>query len=285
MSITGGVKFFNTSKCLAADGASATSTPSNGSATANSCLDRNPYTYWYTIGSNDTITEVLTVLFASSQAISRLLLLDHNFKSYTVKYLNGFGVYVDFTNAVGIDGATVLGKIAESSFADNSSYYEFDSVSTTSIQISVTTTQVVNAEKFLNAAIATDEIGTLAGFPVIQYVKVDRNSKISQTLTGRFSIQKADETTSFTLSFKTYPSAIVYNVDIDLMMTLHDMDIPFLVWLCGGRRGANYFNYTLRGWRLKDIFQMQIDKAYNLSYTSSITKNSLNAEVSLQESI
>jgi len=283
--ITGGVKFFNTSVCLAANGASATSVPSNGSTTGNFCLDRNPYSYWYTSGSNDSTTELLTVVFPSSVPITRLLLLDHNFKQFTAKYLNSGGAWTDFTNAVGLNGAMSGGKISETTFSDNSAYYEFDSVTTKSIQISITTTQVANADKYLNTCIATTEIGTLAGYPTIQAVTVDRNSKIKKTLSGRYSIQKSDETAAFKLSFKSYPSAITYNVDIDLMMTLHDMDAPFLVWLCGGRRGTTYFNYTLRGYRLKDVYQMQIDKALALAYTQSISKNSLNAEVSLQESI
>lgn len=282
--ITGGSKFFNTSLCLAANGATGSSAPSNGSSTVQYCLDRNPYSYWYTSGSNDATTEVLTIFFPTSSLISRLLLLDHNFKNYTIKYLSS-GVYVDFTAAVGLNGALSLGKIAETGFSDSSSYYEFDPVTTNSIQISISTTQVTNADKFLNTLIATTEIGTLAGFPTIKQVTVDRNSKIKKTLSGRFSIQKADETAAFQLSFKSYPSATVYNVDIDLMMSLHDLDVPFLVWLCGGRRGPTYFNYTLRGFRLKDVYQMQLDKALNLSYTQSVSKNSLNAEVSFQESI
>jgi hypothetical protein len=283
--ITGGAKFFNTSLCLAANGATGSSTPSNGSTTALNCLDRNPYTYWYTSGSSDATTEVLTIVLPASSAISRLFLVDHNFKAYSVKYLNGFGVWTDFTNVKGLDGATSGGKIVETAFADTTSYYEFDQVSTTSIQISISSTQVANKDKFLNTLIVTTEIGTLAGFPTIKAVVVDRNSKIKKTLSGRYSIQKSDETAAFVLSFKTYPSAVTYNVDIDLMMTLHDLDAPFLAWLCGGRRGTGYFNYTLRGFRLKDIYQMQIDKAYNLSYTLNVYKNSLNAEVSMQESI
>lgn len=283
--ITGGIKFFNQSVCLAANGATGASTPSNGSSTALYCLDRNPWTYWYTSGSNDATTEVLTITFPSSVPITRLLLLDHNFKHYAVKYLSSGGAWTDFTSAVGLDGAMSGGKISETAFADSSSYYEFDSVTTNSIQITIYSTQVANKDKYLNSCIATTEIGTCAGFPTIQAVTVDRNSKIKKTLSGRYSIQKSDETAAFKLSFKSYPSAITYNVDIDLMMTLHDLDTPFLVWLCGGRRGTSYFNYTLRGYRLKDVYQMQIDKAYALSYTMSITKNSLNAEVSLQESI
>jgi hypothetical protein len=282
--ISGGAKFFNTSVCLAVNGATGSSTPSAGSSTAQYCLDRNPFTYWYTSGSNDSTTEALTIVFPSSQAISRLLLIDHNFKNYTVKYWNG-SAWTDFTTTVGMDGALSGGKIAETAFADSSSYYEFDSVTTTQIQISITSTQVANADKYLNGCIATTEIGTLAGYPTISPVTVDRNSKIKKTLSGRYSIQKGDEVAAFSLAFQNYPSATVYNVDIDLMMTLHDMDIPFLTWLCGGRRGSTYFNYTLRGFRLKDVYQMQIDKAFALSYTANVTKNALNCVVSLQESI
>ena len=179
---------------MAADGASGVSTPSNGTSTAIFCLDRNPYTYWYTSGSNDSTTEVLTITFPSSVPITRLLLLDHNFKNYTVKYLNGLGAFVDFTNAVGMDGAMSGGKIAETIFSDGSSYYEFDSVTTNQIKISIVSTQVTNADKFLNACIATTEIGTLAGYPTISPIAVDRNSKIKKTLSGRYSIQKSDET-------------------------------------------------------------------------------------------
>ena len=280
--ITGGAKFFQKSMCLGVDGASAAA--SNGDSTSAFALDRNPFTYWYTVGSTDAATETLTINFGATKTISRILLLDHNFKSYTIKY-DVSGVWTNFSNAVGLNGALGGGIISESAFADGSSYYEFDAVTTTRIQISITTTQVANADKFLAQAIVTTEIGTLAGFPTIKQVTIDRNSKNKKTLSGKYSIQKADETASFQLSFKTYPSAITYNVDIDLMMTLHDQDTPFLVWLCGGRRGSTYFNYTLRGFRLKDVYQMQIDKAYNLSYTMNVYKNSLNAEVSLQEVI
>jgi hypothetical protein len=281
--ITGGIKFFETSKCLFADGATAESTPSSGSVTAQYCLDRNPYTYWYTSGSNDYTTEILTITLPASSTISRLLLLDHNFKQFNIKYLNDLSVWTSFTNVKGMDGA--LSGISETAFSDDTAYYEFDQVTTTGIQISIDKTQVANAEKYLSQLIVTTELGTFAGYPTIKQVAVDRNSRIKKTLTGRYSIQKADETAAFQLSFKSYPSAITYNVDMDLLMALHDRDASFLVWLCGGRRGSTYFNYTLRGFRLRDVFQMQLDKALNLSYTMSVYKNSLNAEVSFQETI
>jgi hypothetical protein len=280
MSITGGIKFFETSKCLNVNGATASA--SSGDAAANYALDRNPYTLWYTNGSNDLTTETFTITLTAAASFNRIFLLSHNFKQYTLKYKLA-GVWTDFTNVRGMDG--LKATISETTFSDTSSYYEFDLVSATEIQMTVTKTQTANQEKELAQIVLTKEIGTLAGFPVIKEVVVDRNSKVKRTLSGRYSIQKADETANFSINFKGYPSAVAYNVDIDLMMTLHDLDDPFLVWLCGGKRGTTYFNYTLRGFRLQDLYQMQIEKAYKLSYTSSITKNSLNCEVLLQESI
>lgn len=280
MSITSGIKFFQTSQCLNVNGSTASAT--NGSSTANYALDRNPFTYWYTVGSSDVSTETYTITLASPATINRILLLDHNFKQYTIQYFAS-AAWHNFTNVVGLDGS--VSGISETIFADNSSYYEFDSVTATSIKLTVTKTQLANQDKQLSQFIITNEIGTFMGFPQVKSVTVDRNSKVKKTLSGRFSIQKADETAAFSLSFKSYPSSIIYNVDIDLLMALHDQDTPFLVWLCGGRRGSTYFNYTLRGFRLKDVYQMQIDKAYKLSYTESIYKNSLNCEVELVESI
>ena len=281
MSITGGAKFFQPSLCLSANGATAVA--SNGSSSAIYCLDLNPYTYFYTVGSSDASTETLTISFNGNQTISRLLLLDHNFKQFGIKYLNGSGSYVDFTNVVGLDAT--IGTISETVFSDSSAYYEFDAVSTSGIQVTVSKTQVANADKYLAGLIATTEIGTLAGYPTITPIIPDRNSKVAKTLSGKVAVQKSDESTSFMLQFKTYPSSVAYNVDIDLMMTLNDQDAPFLAWLCGGRRGSTYFNYTLRGFRLKDVYQMHIKSALNLQYTANVTKNSLNCQVDMAESI
>lgn len=280
MSITGGVKFFDTSQCLGVNGA--VGTASNGQSTAQYALDRNPYTYWYTDGSSDAMTETLTVDFGQTVLISRILLLIHNFKGFNIKY-DLSGTWTAFTSVKGLDGS--LSGITETAFADGSSYYEFDAVTTGQIQISVTTTQVVNAEKFLSQVIVTSEIGTFQGFPIVKGIVLDRNSKVRRTISGKTSVIKGDESAAFQVDFAGYPSAVAYNVDIDLALTLHDRDTPFLVWLCGGRRGTNYFNYTLRGFRLQDVIPMQITKAYQLAYSQNVYVNSLNASMALEESI
>lgn len=278
--IGGGVKFFSLSKSLLADGASITA--STGSASANYCLDKNPLTFWRSVGSSDTTTETLEITLSASSTINRILLLDHNFKDFTIKYDNS-GSWTHFSSVTGLNGSKT--NITETAFADDVAYYEFASVTTTKILITINKTQVVDAQKYVSQVIVTDELGTLVGFPKIAKVTVDRNSRVTKTLSGKNVVMKSIETASFELEFKDYPRSSVYNVDIDLMMDLHDREDAFLVWLCGGRRGTNYFGYTLRGFRLKDVYVMQVMKAIDLSYRNNIYQNQLNAKVSLQEHI
>ena len=141
-------------------------------------------------------------------------------------------------------------------------------------------------EKFINQVIVTEELATLVGFPEIKQVEMNRQLRSKKTISGKFSVQKSLESLNYKLSFKKYPSSIVYNVDIDAMIALHDSEDPFLTWLCGGRFGSPFFNYTLPGFRLKDVVQQQINNAFKLSYLDNIYNNPLNlASVNLVEHI
>lgn len=282
MAITGGIKFFDISQNLFEDGTTATAT--SGEFAISRALDRNPITKWRSVGSSDSSTETITVTFPDSVPIDRILLVDHNFKQFQVKY-DLSGVYTDFTNVVGIDGA-LGGGISETNFADDTAYYEFDSVTTPSIQITIDTTQSVDAEKFISQIISTTEIGTLQGFPLVTGITPTRNQRNRQVLSGRTIVQKSEETISFNLDFSNYAvSNSIYHADLDLAMTLFDREDNFLVWLCGGRRGSNYFKYTLRGFRLKDIYQMQTVNDYELSYRDNVYVNPVSLAINLEEAV
>ena len=162
MPIQGGVKFFTRSKCLFQDGTDINA--STGQDSASFCIDRNPITYWRSVGSNDVTTEELEIVFTENMTFDRILLLDHNFKGYNIQYFSG-GTYVHFSNVVGISGA--MANITETAFDQDTSYYEFTQVTTSKIRIQILTTQVVDQEKYLNQAIVCSEIGTLQGYPEI----------------------------------------------------------------------------------------------------------------------
>ncbi len=176
MSLTGGISFFKRSKSLFKDGASAVA--STGSSEASLVLGTNKFFKWSSVGSDDTTVETITISFPAAVQITRIFLADFNWKEFTVKF---GGVPTDFTNVVGIDGA-LGGGIAETVFARDTAYYEFDAVTTDTIEITVTKTQVVDEEKTLVMFIATEELGTLVGFPPNKGIGLSRNEKSEKAI-------------------------------------------------------------------------------------------------------
>ena len=274
LDITGGVKFFENNKALFRDGNLANA--STNDSAAKFILDISKYTRWESIGSDDSTTETITINFKTAQQLDRLILVGHNFRAYTAQYNGG----TDFTNVSGLDG-DLVGGIAETAYDKDTSYYKFDAVTVSSIIISVDTTQVAGEEKYLDQFIATKEIGTFAGFPRIQNVQHNRNIKGSKALSGKNVIQKGYETTTFRMNFKTYP----VQADIDIVEKIHERENSFLVWLCGGRYGAEHFSVEQRGWRLRDVYNMQISRPIGANYEKGIYQNGVNTNVSFVEVI
>ena len=278
MSITGGLKVFKRSKCLLNDGA--TITASSGDASGDFIIDRNPITYWRSVGSTDAATETVEVILTSAQTIDRIFLLDHNFKSFNIKY-DLAGVYTHFANVTSLDGA--MANITETAYARDTSYYEFTPVTTTKLQISVTTTQVVDAQKYCSQIIATEEMGTLLGYPQIKGVELNRELRSEKMLSGRTLTLKSDEIFKFSLDFKDYPNSM--GADLDLMFRIHDAETSVLTWICGGRFGSDYFRYQMRGYRLRDVYPVQMTSAPKPIYSDNVYVNGLNMSCSFTEAI
>lgn len=279
MTITGGIKFFNKNLADSLTGAVATAT--TGDPSAGFILDRNQYTVWRSVGSDDTTTETIIITLADAETFSRLFLINHNFKEYTVKYWDGISAYIDFSNILGINAATGS-VISEDDYALSSSYYEFDEITTTKIQISVLKTQVVDDEKFLNLFVAATEIGTLDGFPVISDMTKDKNMRKAKLLNGRVFTDKSIETMRFSVNFKNYPPTL--SGDLDLVRSLFERDDSFLVWLCGGRNSTPCFKYQLPGIRIQDLIQMQTTNIFKDKYRKNFYNGSVDLKLKLEES-
>lgn len=256
MAITGGIKFFEKSKCLSKDGA--TIVASSGDSASAYMLSMNRYFRWDSVGSDDTTTETITITFPST-TISRLCITDHNLKDFSVTYGAGASA---FANVVGIDGAT--SGIAETAFTENTAYYEFDSVTTTQLNISATKTHIVDAQKYINMIIATEEIGTLAGYPEIK-ANTSANEKRAKTNSGRYKTQKGYEVFEAKLE-----SEYTSQDDIDIFNTLFEAQEPFLIWPCGARYGVSNFSVDIKNWRLKDIYQVQTFSSINTDWRGGI---------------
>jgi hypothetical protein len=258
--ITGGIKFFEKSRCLYKDGSYATATSNEDNI--KSILNYNKFTKWQSDDSNDTITEVIEIFFDSVE-INRIFLININFKEFNVKYWNGAS-YIDFVNVVGVDG-DLSGGIAEDSFDHDTAYYEFDLITTEKIKIECIKTQVVDDEKFIYNFYCSKEIGTLKGFPSIPREDTSQKANEIEVLSGHFSILKKTPTTGFSLKFNAYPYAEDYNV----IKQLFDQYESFLVWLCGGRYEDKYFKFARDNWKLKDVFNMQFKGGLNIHWYTS----------------
>lgn len=279
MAITGGIKFFEKSMALGTDGASAVA--SSGTVTALRALDRNPFTIWKTQGSSDAVNETLTITFAEEKTIDRLFLLQHNFKSYSVKY-DVAGVPTDFANVLGLNGEIKSG-ITETTYSRNSSYYEFDPVTTAEIVIECDETQIPDEEKRLATCVPTTELFTLAGYPIVSNIVTSRNQQTRTTLSGRTYVAQSFQTFRVDLDFKDYPSS--FTADLENAISLYDRETSFNVYLCGGRDGSTYFNTPLSGFRIQDLIEVRIVGDLQNTYSDNYYKGLANIKLRLEESL
>lgn len=254
-----GIKFFEKNKALFADGS--TCVASTNTDDDDLILGVNKYFRWTSIGSDDVTPETLTITLPAAVQISRIFLINHNFKNFTIKYDNGSPT--DFTGVTGLDNYSDS-KIEETAFERNTAYYAFTPVTTDTIIITANTTQVVDAQKYLTQFVTTEELGTLTGYPDMKGITLDRNDQRAEAISGRMHIQKGYETAKFQLSLKTYP----LQSDIDILDDLHDMEDSFLAWLCGA--DPDQFTLEQRGFRLEDLYQMKIDKAMKNSFDKNV---------------
>lgn len=256
MPITGTIKFFEQSSSLSKKNGQAVAT--SGTTSADLMLNMNRSVRWDSVGSDDATTETVTITFPARK-IDRLFLLNHNLKDFSITYGS---TPVSFSNVVGIDG--VLTGIVETDFNQDTSYYEFDAVTTDQINITANTTQIADQEKFITSFLTTNEIGTLEGYPKVNS-KLDNQERRSKVLTGRFITQKSFEIFNATLNLENTSQN-----DIDIFEFLYDSQEPFLIWLCGGHYGKQNFSVKFKNWRLKDVYQVQTSGSIKTNFRSNV---------------
>ena len=203
-----------------------------------------------------------------------------NFKEFTVKY-DVASVWTDFTGVTGYNNVSLPSGITETAFAEETAYYEVDSISTTGIQITATKTQTADEEKIIYNLFTTVELGTLQPFVQISPFGFSRKSRQSESLSGLANIQKGYEKMAFALDFQNHGN----QADMDLITTLYNRDKSFLVWPSGGRSGSSYFKYEVKGYNLRDIFNMQTSGGISPSWPGSIYLTAPNNAIAFVQSI
>lgn len=305
ISVDSGVKFFTDSKALFRNGASCVA--SSGTEGQDYILNFDKGFSWASSGSNDSTTETLTITLNATQPVDRLFMINHNFKDFRITYNGGnefsnvktvefwgYGEFVDedgnnFTDENGNKFASDALNDCDAAFNitannidiigynKNTSYFEFDSVDISTIEISINNTQVVDAEKTLTIFSVNEEIGTFSNHGLDKNnPSIDHNIRSYNNILNKPFIRKGIETFSCSLRC-AYVSS---QEDVDLLEELIQREDNFLVWLCGGKAGTEYFSVNAKPYRLEDVYRVQNSRGssptfYQNIYTSGYS-NSLN---------
>lgn len=117
-------------------------TASTGNSVVGLIKDRNLNSRWVSVGSNDTITETITAIWTAAVTINYISLRNMNLETYTVQYWTG-AAYADFST-----------PINETTNTSTARLHGFNTVSTTRIRLTATTTIIPNDEKRIGELMA-----------------------------------------------------------------------------------------------------------------------------------
>ena len=258
MTISGLVKFLGTNYIDADITLSATSADTDNK---EFLYDRSSSSKLQSIGSTDLIPEVWEITFAGTRTFDRLLFSLHNIKLGEVKYWNGTA-WASFSTPA-----------SWSANSATTSYFEFNSVSTKKIQITMTTTIIVDAEKYITEAFSFLELGTLVKNPKKANPDFPENSKKQKTSQGGTLYTFFGSKFKVKLDILQAPEA-----DFTLYKTLKNRAEPFFVYLCGGQTG-----YTEYGFRINDIYLVNYVNSLKYKLSSTAHGSGVDIKIELRE--
>jgi len=258
MTIDGKIKFFGSNNVNADDSFSFTSATE---ANAEFLYDRSCSTKLQSSGSDDSTPEVWEITFPGARDIDRVLVANHNIKSGKIEYWNG-SAYVAFSPAVTWSAETA-----------STNYFEFTSVSITKIRLTMDTTQVVDAEKYVGELLVFKELGTVSRNPEKANPDYPESSKKYKTSQGGTTYVYFGSKLKIKLDFKQSPQA-----DLTLFRALKDRASPFFVYLSGGQTG-----YTEEGYREQDIYYVNYINSLKYKLSSTLHGSGVDIKIELAE--
>ena len=264
--MSGQIIFFQKSKCDISNPAVSASA-SQGDDYADNVLLRTRLTPWITTGSVDADATTLTIEMTDEQSITNILLVKHNLKSYTIQYWDG-AAYQNFSTA-----------ISETTNTATTTRHTFTAVSTSRLKLTINGTMTANEDKYLYQFIATNVIGQLAGWPVIDNPVHTSNMKRSTMLSGKEHPVRNVGAFKCALEVKEWKR----DSDLDIVESLYNSSEGFLVWLCGGTESQ--FSSVRKGYRLEDVYLMKCIDDYSPEFVQGMYLRGLKIRMQLAEVI
>jgi hypothetical protein len=240
-------------------------TASQGQAYVDFVRNRSNRSAWVTTGSVDADNTTFEVDFVGQKPIDIIILVKHTFKNYTIQYWDGLA-WEDFSTPVNVSNNT-----------NENTYHEFDQVSTTKLLLTITGTMTPDDDKALFQFIATNKIGRLNGWPIVEDPTHDKQKKRNKMLSGKESITESLGGFACKLTLDVYSDM----GDLDVFEELYDSPEGFLVWLCGG--DEDQFSSIRKGWRLEDIYLMRTATNYTPEFYKGSYQSGIVVDVPLVE--
>lgn len=266
-----GIKFFKKNK-IDLDFTDVTITITDATATDNGndyvsyLRNRDNTSGWMTTDSNDAANTQIDVVLTGRKDFDRIILVKHNFKAYTIQYYDeDTAAWTDFSTVVNVSANT----------ADVTSH-SFNTVNTAKFRIIITGTMVADADKSLCQLILTEDIGEFTIQPEVT-PEIDKSRRASKYLSGKSHIVRSIEAFNVRLRKRSVDIA----ADQLIVETLFDTFEGFLVWLCGG--DESQYTTVRKGYRLEDIYFMNLTNEYTPEWNDSYYKNGLDIDLRLTE--
>ena len=224
---------------------------------------------WATTESTDAANTQLDVVMSDEPEISEILLIQMNFKAYTIQYWDGLA-FVDFSLAINVAGN-----------ADKDKRHTFDSVTPVEgrVRIIITAAFNVDDDKFMRQLIFTQLIGQFERFPIIEDVEDGRRRRGIKMLSGRVKVIKSTGNFKATL---TQNNEVVEN-DLALQEAMFESFGGFLVSLSGFEE--TQFRTVRIGYRKRDVFLMNCENEYEPIHEGGFYQHGTPINIELVETV
>lgn len=210
----------------------------NGQDFVDLMRNRNNDSGWITTGSTDAANTQIDVDMSSARAIDRIIIVEHNLKSFTIQYWDGAS-FVDFSTAIN-----------ETTNDESTSEFIFDEVETDQIRIIISATQEVDDQKIIRQLLICKSIGQLEGFPQVRRPTYSLEKSTTKMLSGKFNISRQRGNFSCQLSVASYS----IESDLDILESIYFSINGVLVWI--NANDDEQFKRPHISFRKQDIFLM-----------------------------
>ena len=237
---------------------------SSGQDIVDFIRNRNNNSAWLTTETSDAANTTLDIDLGDVQFIDTLILIGHNFKSFTIQYWDSG--WTDFSTA-----------IAETTNTDSSTEFTFTEVLTNKLQLILTGTQTADEDKVLKQLIVTKLLRQLEAYPEIKNPSHTTNRSISKMISGKSNFVSQIGGFNVDLVLKYWNN----DDDLSAIETIYTNRLPVLVWLCGG--DEDQFKFKRIGYRKEDIYLMRPSNDYVPQWFSSIYTTGIDITIKLVE--